>query len=304
MLDLVSIGAVGIDLYFKGDALTQTKDHFELAIGGKYFTDHFHEGLGGGGANVAIGVRRHGLKVALFSEIGNNAFKKVIIDKLDEEKVIHEHFCQIEKDYTNISAILLNNEGEKTVINFRTQHSKLLETSKDMNLVSKGRGVFLANMPNISLSERFRMLTLAKHEKVITFVNLGAVDCARPKQQLENFMKKIDVLFVNDHEFADLVKAPHKDIHWKENVVKYYLPEFAEKIVVVTRGEKGSNCYMNNKVYFQEPIKTAKIIDATGAGDGYTAGFIAEYLKTSEIEKAMLTGAKYASKILSKIGAN
>lgn len=304
MLDLVSIGAVGIDLYFKGDALTHTNDRFELAVGGKYFTDQFHEGLGGGGANVAIGVRRHGLKTALFSEVGNNAFKKVITEKLEKEKVIYDGFCQFEKDYTNISAILLNDDGEKTIINFRSQHSQLLESDRDINLLKKGRAIYLANMPNISLSERYRMLTFAKHHNVCTFVNIGVVDCRRPKEQLERFLKKVDVLIINDYEFADLVKAPHKDIHWKDNVVQYYLPALTERIVVITRGEKGSQTYTKDKIFFQEAIKPNKILDATGAGDGYTAGFIAGYLKTTEIQESMLTGARYAAKILGKIGAN
>lgn len=304
MFDLISIGAVGIDLYFSGESLTHSKDRFELAIGGKYFTDYFYEGLGGGGANVAIGVRRHGLKVALFSEIGNNLFKKIIIEKLEKEKINYEAFCQFEKDYINISSILLTEKGEKTVINYRSPHQKLLETAKDLSDIRKGQAVYLANMTNITLTEKYRILTTAKHHKMLTFANLGAVDCRRPKKQLSELLKKIDVLVVNGHEFADLVKAPYRDIHWKEDVVSFYIKELKEKLVVVTDGEKGSYAYLRGKTYKQEAIKPHTILDTTGAGDGYTAGFIAEYLNSADIPRAMVTGAKYASKILAKIGAN
>ncbi|OGK52102.1 hypothetical protein A2966_03895 [Candidatus Roizmanbacteria bacterium RIFCSPLOWO2_01_FULL_41_22] len=304
MYDLISIGAVGIDLYFQGERLTHSKDRFELAIGGKYFAERFYEGLGGGGANVAIGVSRHNLQVALFSEIGQNAFKKIILDKLVSERINYSQFCQFEKDYLNISCILLKEDGEKTIVNYRSQHQKLLETKSDLTDLKKGKAVYLANMPNISLHERYRILTWSKHHKILTFVNLGVVDCRRPKQELREFLKKIDILIINAHEFADLVKAPFGDIDWKENVSKYYLPHFNGQLLIVTNGEKGSYAYINKHIFHQPAEKLRKILDTTGAGDGYTAGFIAEYLQSADIQRAMSSGTKYAARILDKIGAN
>ncbi len=56
MLDLLTIGTVTVDLYYKGESLSEKDGHFNLAIGGKYFADSFYEGLGEGGANVSIGA--------------------------------------------------------------------------------------------------------------------------------------------------------------------------------------------------------------------------------------------------------
>ena len=79
MFDLISIGNISIDLYFKGDSLTFEKNRFQLAIGGKYFVDQFHTGVGGGGVNVAIGASKAGIKSAVMGTIGNNPFKKMIL---------------------------------------------------------------------------------------------------------------------------------------------------------------------------------------------------------------------------------
>ncbi|MFN4213084.1 MAG: carbohydrate kinase family protein, partial [Microgenomates group bacterium] len=68
--------------------------------------------------------------------------------------------------------------------------------------------------------------------------------------------------------------------------------------------QKGSYAYYQGKVYHQKAYPIKKIVDTTGAGDGYTAGFIAEYFRSKDIKKAMANGAKYAAKILGKIGAN
>ena len=87
MFDLISIGNISIDLYFKGSSLTFEKDRFQLAIGGKYFVDQFHTGIGGGGVNVAIGVAKEGIKSAVMGTIGNNPFKKMILQLLEAKQV-------------------------------------------------------------------------------------------------------------------------------------------------------------------------------------------------------------------------
>ena len=68
--------------------------------------------------------------------------------------------------------------------------------------------------------------------------------------------------------------------------------------------EKGSYGYFKKEKYYQKAVKTKKIIDTTGCGDAYTAGFISEYIKSNNIRLSMLSGAKYASKKLGRIGAN
>ena len=111
-------------------------------------------------------------------------------------------------------------------------------------------------------------------------------------------------MILNGHEFAELVKAQYKDIHFHEDVVEWYLPNLADKMVVVTEGKTGSYAYNQHQVYHQDAEPAEKILDSTGAGDAYAAGFIAEYSKSKSIEKSMEEGSKYAAKILAKIGAN
>ena len=221
-----------------------------------------------------------------------------------ESHNVSTNLCSFENDYYNISSILLTKSGERSIIHYSTPHQNILRKAASINRLIEAKILYLGNLPDVSLTERELTLNMSKKNNIITVVNLGVKDCRRPKRQLENFLKKIDVLIVNGHEFAELVKAQYEDIHFSENVVKWYFPELQDKILVVTEGKKGSYGYMGGKVYHQRAIEVAKIIDATGAGDGYTAGFIAEYSKAKNLEKAMENGAHYASKILAKVGAN
>lgn len=303
MFDLISIGNISIDLYFKGDSLTFKDDRFQLAVGGKYFADQFYTGVGGGGTNVAVGCANHGLSSAVLGQIGNNPFKKIIIQMLETFKVSSK-MCSFEDDYYNISSILLTDKGERSIIHYSTPHRNILRKAASIKQLIEAKVVYLGNLPDVSLTEREVTLNLCKKNNITTIVNLGVDDCRRPKKQLENLLKKTDILILNGHEFAELVKAQYKDIRFKENVVQWYIPDLSHKIVIITEGKKGSFGYSDGKIYHQKALELEKITDATGAGDAYTAGFIVQFQKTNKIEKAMERGSHYAAKILAKVGAN
>jgi len=303
MFDLISIGNISIDLYFKGESLTFSDKRFQLAVGGKYFTDQFHTGLGGGGANVAVGSAKYGLKTVVLGTIGNNPFKKMIFQLLQNYN-ISTNLCSIEDDYFNISCILLTDEGERSIIHYSTPQRNILRKATSIKHLIEAKIVYLGNLPDVSLTERELTLNMCKKNNILTVLNLGVKDCRRPKRQLFSLLKKTDILIINGHEFAELVKAQYHDIHFKENVVNWYIPELEEKVVIITEGKKGSYGYFNHKIVQQKAIEVNKIVDSTGAGDAYTAGFIAQYFKTKNLEKSMEKGAQSAAKTLSNIGAN
>jgi ribokinase len=302
MYDLITIGGISIDFYFKGESLTYKDNRFQLAVGGKYLATEFHHSVGGGAANVAISAAKHNLKVAVLGMIGNNPYKYMIVEELANKGVSYE-LCPIIDNYFNLSTILLNPKGERCIINYITPHQHIL----DKNILSylyHSRGIFLGNLPSVLFEERVNLLKNIKKTNINTFINLGISDCRRTKTQIYSLLQYSDVIFLNGHEFAELVKAPYDDIYFKENVIKHYLPDFINKIFIITEGAKGSFGYQNDLVLYQQAVNIEKIIDTTGAGDGFTGSFIAEYLKSKKISKALEKGSQYAAKILQKIGAN
>ena len=303
MFDLISIGGISIDLYFKGNSLTYSDDRFQLAIGGKYLADHFYAGVGGGGTNIAIGAAKHGLKVALMGKIGNNIFKKTILDTLSKHNIFHS-LCDIENDYFNVSAILLSAGGERSVIHYMTPHQHLFNEINELKGITKTKMVFLGNLPDVPLEERSQFLHFLNKKGITTIVNLGVKDCRRSVEQLKRLLQCVDILILNGHEFAEMVKAPYKDIHFRSNVIDWYIPQLSDKLVVVTEGANGSYAYYKDEIYNQSAEPLEKIIDSTGAGDGFTADFISQYQKTGDILSSLKIGSVYAAKILCKVGAN
>ncbi len=301
MLDLITIGNISADLYFRAEKLTTKDKRYFLALGGKYYVNEFYFKIGGSAANVAIGAKKNRLKVAPCAIIGNNPFRKQIIHFL-KLKGIPTSLSLFKQNYSNISVILLKETGERTIINYETGHDHPEEDKLILKKIKKTRSIYLGNLPDISFSERERLLRHLKKSGVFIFANFGAKDCCKPKKKLEQLLKFVDVLILNTHEFSQLAKRPYVNIDFSQDVSK--MVPMKKKILIVTDAEKGSHGYHNQRVFYQKAIRPRKILDTTGAGDGYTAGFISEYLKTEDIQKAMRRGAYYASKILAKIGAN
>lgn len=303
MFDLISLGTISVDLYFKDDSLTLSQDRFQLALGGKYNIGQFYEAVGGGGANVAIGIERHGLQAAVMSKIGNNPFKSMIIDKLERESVFHR-YCHYEEGYYNISSILVAPNGERTVLHHQTEHKHLFKDNDEIHKLKRAHAVYIGNIPDDGVETRMQILEYLKVNNIQSILNLGITDCRRSKRHLLPLLDLADILIINGHEFAEIVKAQYKDIDFTEHVIDFYIPRLKDQLVVITEGENGSYAYLNDVIMHQPAIKPHRIVDTTGAGDAYTAAFLASYIKTHNIRQSMMRGATYASKILGKIGAN
>ena len=300
MYDLICVGNIAIDLYYKGKTLTNKDGRFQLAIGGKYHADYFHEDIGGGGCNVAVGVAKHGLKTAVFARIGNNNFKETILNRLKQKNVSSE-FCQFEENYNIISSILLIDSGERTIISYDTPGHMVKKFFLHGDL-KKAKNIYVSSLTNVSIEDKIEIITYLKGDQTLTFVNLSITDCKREPEALYKIFDSLDVLIINAHEYGELIKKPYKEINLKN--LEITLPYLKNRILIITDAEKGSYGYYKNEKYFQKAVAPKKIVDTTGCGDAYTAGFIAQYLKSKDIKSSMESGAKYAAEKLTRIGAN
>lgn len=306
MFDLVTIGGIAIDLYFSGESLTHDDKRFHLALGGKYFVDSYHQFFGGGALNVAVGASSYRLKSAIIGKIGINAYTTKLISFLQKHH-INTDYCQFLDDHSNISIILLTKKGERTVINYQNSHQHLINSHK--KIVSKKnfpetKFLYLGNLPDTNLQEKIEIASYYHKQNTQIVLNLGVHDCRLQTHSLASLFSLSNILIINNYEFSDLVKAPIEDIHFHEDVIKWYIPKLHDKLVVITQGKKGSYAYLNGKVFYQKAIQVDKIVDTNGVGDAFIAGFISFYINKNNVEDSLLNAANLASKALKKIGAN
>jgi fructokinase len=129
-------------------------------------------------------------------------------------------------------------------------------------------------------------------------MSLSDIFCVtRHKQDFYDLLKNdLDILIGNENEINELTNK--KNLLDSVNQLKEL-----NKLIVITRSEGGSMAVKNNEIITCNSIKVNKILDLTGAGDLFAAGFLKEYLDNSDIKKCLETGSILASKIIQKIGA-
>ena len=142
------------------------------------------------------------------------------------------------------------------------------------------------------------VINIAKKNRIKLAMSLSDIFCVtRHKQDFTNLLKNdLDILIGNENEINEL--TGNKILLNSINQLKNF-----NKLIVITRSEKGSLAIKDNEVINCESIKIEKIIDLTGAGDLFAAGFLKEYVDNSEIKKCLRAGSILASKIIQKIGA-
>ena len=107
---------------------------------------------------------------------------------------------------------------------------------------------------------------------------------------------KLDITFANEQEITSLIEA--KNFNEVINFSKQI-----NKLVVVTRGEKGAIAIQGNEVIENDIIKNLKILDLTGAGDLFASGFLHGYVNKLSIKESLDKGTEMSAKIIQQIGA-
>jgi fructokinase len=116
------------------------------------------------------------------------------------------------------------------------------------------------------------------------------------KSFLDLVNNKLDITFANEQEILSLINTKSFD-----EVISF--GKELGKLLVITRGEKGSIAIQKNEVVEYASQRNLKIVDLTGAGDLFAAGFLHGYINNLSIKNSLEKGTEMSSKIIQKIGA-
>lgn len=301
MYDLVALGDITIDLYYKGKDLTHDKKRFHLAYGGKYYANEFHQGIGGSGGNIAINASTLGLNTAVVAKVGETGLKNVIVQYLVKKNVSTE-FLIFDRKYMSISTILLGDDGERTIVKYNDEKKSFNLNHTALERIKIAKIVFMGNLHDVSIKERVTILKTVNTPNNVVAVNLGSQDCEKGLNSMKALLSEANIIFLNKYEFAELIGKKPDSVKLKDNQHKKL--GLKTDLLVITDSTNGSYAYTEDEVYHEPASKIKTIVDATGAGDSFTSGFLAQYKSTQNIQKSLEAGTENAKKILKKIGAH
>ena len=252
---------------------------------------------GGSVANSIVGLSQLKNEVSFIGKISDDGLGKEYEKSLTEEKVKYCYDKKIEKIPTGTCLILVTPDSERTMCAFLGIAGKITPNDINENFVKQSDLVFLEGYlwDEGAPKEAFdKALSLAKKSAM----SLSDKFCViRHKENFYDLVKnKLDIIFANEQEIKELINAKTFD-----DVIQF--GKKLHKLLVVTRSEKGSVAINGSEIIGVESQKDLKIIDLTGAGDLFAAGFLHGYINKMSIRESLHKGTEMASKIIQKIGA-
>ena len=202
---------------------------------------------------------------------------------------------------TGTCIILITPDSERTMCTYLGVSSQLSANDLNEDQIRDKELIFLEGyLWDKGESEKMftQAIYLAKKKNIKVAMTLSDKFCVtRHKADFNNLLKKdLDILIGNENEINEL--TGQKNLLSSVNKLKEL-----NKLIVITKGELGSLAINNGQIINCDSVKVDKVLDLTGAGDFFAAGFLKEYLDNSEIKKCLTTGSTMASKIIQKIGA-
>jgi len=252
---------------------------------------------GGSVANSIVGLSQLGNDVGFIGKINNDELGQKYEEGLIKEKVQYFYNKKEEISPTGTCLILITPDAERTMVTFLGIAGKISEKDINEKAIKKSEMIFLEGYlwdEGEPKSAFDKAMSLSKG-KAMSLSDQFCVD--RHKESFLNIVKnELDITFANEQEIRSLINAKNFD-----EVITF--GKKLEKLLVITRGSKGSVAIKGDKIFECDSQKNLKIIDLTGAGDLFAAGFLHSYIHNVNINECLEKGTEMSSKIIQKIGA-
>jgi len=252
---------------------------------------------GGSVANSIVGISQLGSEAGFIGKISDDEFGAKYEEGLKIENVEYFYSKKREVLPTGTCLILVTPDSERTMCTFLGTAGKINENDINSDIVKKSEIVFLEGYL-WDEGEPKKAFNKAINNSNKVALSLSDQFCVeRHKTHFLNLVKnKIDITFANEQEITSLIDANNFN-----EVINF--SKQLDKLIVLTRGEKGAVSICGEEVIEINAKKNIKVVDLTGAGDLFAAGFLSGYINKLSTKECHEKGTEMSSKIIQKIGA-
>ena len=252
---------------------------------------------GGSVANSIVGLSQLGNKTGFIGKVSDDEFGSKYEEGLKKENVQYFYSKKKEKLPTGTCLILVTPDSERTMCTYLGTAGKINEKDVNSDAINKSELIFLEGYlwDEGEPKKAFDKAINIANKIAMSLSDQFCVD--RHKPHFLNLVKNnLDITFANEQEIVSLIEAKS----FKEVVT---FSKELNKLMVITRGEKGAIAVKGEEIHECDIKKNLKIVDLTGAGDLFAAGFLHGYINKLSIKESLQKGTEMASKIIQKIGA-
>jgi fructokinase len=252
---------------------------------------------GGSVANSIVGLSQLGNKVGFIGKISDDHFGDKYEEGLKKENVEYFYSKKREELPTGTCLILVTPDSERTMCTFLGTAGKINENDLNSDVIKKSKLIFLEGYlwDEGEPRKAFEKAINSANKVAMSLSDQFCVD--RHKAHFLNLVKnKLDLTFANEQEITSLIEARNF-----EEVINF--SKQINKLVIVTRGEKGAVAVNGDEIVECGIQKNLKIVDLTGAGDLFAAGFLHCYVNELSIKECLEKGTEMSSRVIQQIGA-
>ena len=252
---------------------------------------------GGSVANSIVGLSQLGDKVGFIGKVSDDNFGSKYEEGLEKENVEYFYSKKKEELPTGTCLILVTPDSERTMCTFLGTAGKINENDVSSEAIKRSEIIFLEGYlwDEGEPKKAFDKAINNANKVAMSLSDLFCVD--RHKPHFLNLVKnKLDITFANEQEITSLIEAKNFN-----EVIDF--SKQLNKLVVVTRGEKGAVAINGEEIFECDVKKNLEIVDLTGAGDLFASGFLHGIINKMSIKECLIKGTELSSKIIQKIGA-
>ncbi len=252
---------------------------------------------GGSVANSIVGISQLGDKVGFIGKVSDDEFGSKYEEGLKNENVEYFYNKKKEELPTGTCLILVTPDSERTMCTFLGTAGKINENDVNIDAIKKSEIIFLEGYL-WDEGEPKKAFDKAINNAQKVAMSLSDQFCVdRHKVHFLDLVKnKLDITFANEQEIISLINAKTFD-----EVISF--SKKLKKLLVITRGEKGAVAINGDEVVECGIKKNLKIVDLTGAGDLFAAGFLYGHINNLPLNQCLEKGTELSSKVIQQIGA-
>ena len=252
---------------------------------------------GGSVANSIVGLSQLGNDVGFIGKVNDDDLGGKYEDGLKTENVKYFYSKKKEELPTGTCLILVTPDSERTMCTFLGTAGKINENDVDTNAIKKSEIIFLEGYlwDEGDPKKAFDKAINNANKVAMSLSDQFCVDRHKP-HFLELVKNKLDITFANEQEIMSLI-----DTKSFEDVINF--AKELKKLLVITRGEKGAISINGSEITECGIKKNLKIVDLTGAGDLFAAGFLHGHVNNMSQKECLEKGTEMSSKVIQQIGA-
>ena len=252
---------------------------------------------GGSVANSIVGLSQLGDKVGFIGKVSDDDLGKKYEQGLKKENVQFFYSKKKEVIPTGTCLILITPDSERTMVTFLGTAGKINENDINVDAVKSSKILLLEGYlwDEGEPKKAFEKAINNSNKVAMSLSDLFCVERHKP-HFLEMVKNKLDITFANEQEIMKLI-----DVKKFDEVVNF--SKKVNKLIIITRGDKGAIAINKNEVVECAAKKDLKIKDLTGAGDLFASGFLHGLINNKSTKESLEKGTEMSSKVIQIIGA-